>query len=106
MTQLKVALGLGLVVSCWCIASARADDGPDGLKAPRDWKIEVIGKPPQVQWPSVVEAAPDGRIFVAEDPMDMPGPTTTPSDRILCIFSDGHKTVFADHLYAVFGLRY
>ena len=59
-----------------------------------------------LHWPSVVECAPDGRIFVAEDPMDMPGPGNKPIDRILCIHPDGHVTVFADHLYAVFGLRY
>jgi len=68
--------------------------------------VELIAKPPQLHWPSVVEVAPDGRVFVAEHPMDMPGPSTKPIDRILCFHPDGRTTVFADHLYAVFGLRY
>jgi putative membrane-bound dehydrogenase-like protein len=70
------------------------------------WKVELIATQPVLHWPSVVECAPDGRIFIGEDPMDMPGPGSKPIDRILCIHPDGHVTVFADHLYAVFGLRY
>lgn len=70
------------------------------------WKVELIAKPPKLHWPSVVEVAPDGRVFVAEHPMDMPGPSTKPIDRILCFHPDGRVTIFADHLYAVFGLRY
>ena len=75
-------------------------------RAPKDWKVELIAQPPKLHFPSVIEVAPDGRVFVAEDPMDMTGPGSKPLDRILCIFPDGHMTVFADHLYAVFGLRY
>src|SRR5690349_6938121 len=36
---------------------------------PRDWKLEVVASAPQVRHPSVVCCAPDGRVFVAEDPM-------------------------------------
>jgi putative membrane-bound dehydrogenase-like protein len=75
-------------------------------KVAKDWKVELVGKPPQVQWPSVVEVAPDGRIFIGEHGMDMPGPAGQPIDRVLCIHPDGRTTVFADHLYAVFALRY
>jgi putative membrane-bound dehydrogenase-like protein len=94
---------------CLLFAASLAQAAPEpvpSLKTPADWKVEVIAKPPELKWPSVVEAAPDGRIFVAEDPMDMPGPSRVPADRVLCIFPDGHITVFADKLYAVFGLRY
>jgi putative membrane-bound dehydrogenase-like protein len=94
---------------CLLSIAAFAQAAPEpvpSLKTPPDWKVEVIAKPPELKWPSVVEAAPDGRIFVAEDPMDMPGPSRVPADRVLCIFPDGHITVFADKLYAVFGLRY
>ena len=75
-------------------------------KVAPNWKVELIAAPPVLHWPSVVECAPDGRIFIGEDPMDMPGPGNKPIDRILCIHPDGHVTVFAEHLYAVFGLRY
>jgi putative membrane-bound dehydrogenase-like protein len=80
--------------------------GPRMPRVAQGWKVDVVAQPPDLKWPSVVEAAPDGRVFVAEDPMDMPGPGNVAGDRILCIFPDGHITVFADHLYAVFGLRY
>jgi putative membrane-bound dehydrogenase-like protein len=75
-------------------------------KTAPNWKVELVTAPPMLHWPSVVETAPDGRIFIAEDPMDMPGPANKPGDRVLCIHPDGQVTVFADHLYAVFGLRY
>jgi putative membrane-bound dehydrogenase-like protein len=71
-----------------------------------EWKLEVLKEKPDIHTPSVVATAPDGRIFVAEDPMDQQGPGNKPADRILCIHPDGKVTVFADKLYAVFGLAY
>jgi putative membrane-bound dehydrogenase-like protein len=71
-----------------------------------DWKIEVMAEFPTVKYCSVVCCAPDGRIFLAEDPMDQVGPPDKPGDRILCRQLDGTWTVFADKLYAVFGLQY
>jgi putative membrane-bound dehydrogenase-like protein len=75
-------------------------------KAPPDWKVEVVAKYPDIKYPSVLSFAPDGRVFVAEDPMDMEGPVNKPGDRILCFHPDGKVTVFAEGLYAVFGLQY
>ena len=100
------ALTLLAFIQCRAPMCAAAPAPENDLKVPKDWKAQVVAQPPELVFPSVVEVAPDGRIFVAEDPMDMVGPTTKPGDRILCIFPDGHKTVFADHLNAVFGLRY
>ena len=71
-----------------------------------DWKVEVVASAPQVSNPSVICCAPDGRIFVGEDPMDMGKPVNQPADRVICIHPDGHITVFATNLYAVFGLQY
>ncbi|HEY7119474.1 MAG TPA: HEAT repeat domain-containing protein [Tepidisphaeraceae bacterium] len=71
-----------------------------------EWKLEIIKEKPNIHVPSVVTTAPDGRIFVAEDPMDQQGPGNKPGDRILCIHPDGKVTVFADKLYAVFGMAY
>jgi putative heme-binding domain-containing protein len=71
-----------------------------------DWKAEVVAEYPTVKYCSVVCCAPDGRIFLAEDPMDQIGPPDKPGDRILCRQLDGTWTVFADNLYAVFGLQY
>jgi len=75
-------------------------------KGPPDWKVEVVARYPDIKYPSVLCFAPDGRLFVGEDPMDMEGPVNKPGDRILCFHPDGKVTVFADGLFAVFGLQY
>ena len=79
---------------------------PHPSPSSKDWKLEVLKEKPNIHVPSVVAAAPDGRVFVAEDPMDQMGPGNKPGDRILCIHPDGKVTVFADKLYAVFGIAY
>jgi putative heme-binding domain-containing protein len=75
-------------------------------KGPPDWTVEVVAKFPRIKHPSVVTVAPDGRVFVAEDPMDMGEPSHIPADRILCLHPDGKVNVVAEKLYAVFGLAY
>lgn len=75
-------------------------------KCPPDWKVEVFAEVPRILHPSVICAAPDGRIFVGEDPMDMGEPADQPRDRIVCFHPNGQVTVFARGLYAVFGLQY
>ena len=81
----------------------KTDEAPKG---PAGWKVEVLYEQPKVNYCSVVCCAPDGRVFLAEDPMDMVGPPNRPIDRILCIHPDGRITTFAENLYAVFGLVY
>ena len=73
---------------------------------PPDWRIELIASAPDIQHPSVVCVAPDGRVFVAEDPMDIRAPANAAQGRVLCFHPDGRRTVFADNLYAVFGMQY
>ncbi len=71
------------------------------------WKIELVAAAPDILHPSVVCTAPDGRIFVAEDPMDISTRTADVREgRILCFHPDGRRTVFADKLHAVFGMQY
>src|SRR4051812_27765307 len=79
-----------------------------GLPAqPPDWKLEVVAAAPVVRHPSVVCCAPDGRVFVAEDPMDIRLPNADArGGRIVCIHPDGRVTTFAQDLYAVFGMQY
>src|SRR5207253_2092131 len=73
----------------------------------RDWKVEVVATSPAVVHPSVVTCAPDGRVFVAEDPMDISAPSADLTlGRILCLHADGKITVFAEQLHAVFGMQY
>src|SRR3989475_8013831 len=72
-----------------------------------NWRIELIAQAPQLRHPSVVACAPDGRVFVAEDPMDISLPKADATEgRILCFHPDGRITVVAETLYAVFGMQY
>jgi putative membrane-bound dehydrogenase-like protein len=74
---------------------------------PAGWKLDVIAAAPVVKHPSVVCCAPDGRVFVAEDPMDISLPSAdAPQGRIVCLHPDGHVTTFAEKLHAVFGMQY
>lgn len=73
----------------------------------KGWTLELIAEAPKIRHPSVVCVAPDGRVFVAEDPMDISTKhANEQAGRILCLHRDGRVTVFADHLYAVFGMQY
>jgi putative membrane-bound dehydrogenase-like protein len=75
-------------------------------KAADGWSLELVARAPRVRHPTVVCCAPDGRIFVGEDPIDMEGPIDARIDRVLCLHPDGRTTVFADGLGPVFGLMY
>jgi len=70
------------------------------------WRMELVAEAPQVNHPSVVCTAPDGRVFVAEDPMDIRIAADATEGRILCLRPDGRWTVFAEGLHAVFGMQY
>jgi putative membrane-bound dehydrogenase-like protein len=91
---------LGIVHGPFCYA--------DGLpKVPDGFQIRLVAAVPAVQYPCQVATAPDGALFVAEDPMDQVGPADKPGDRIL-VFPKGAQgedpVVFADKLNAVFGM--
>lgn len=68
--------------------------------------MELVAEAPQIKHLSVVCTAPDGRVFVAEDPMDIRVNADATQGRILCLHTDGHWTVFAEGLHAVFGMQY
>ncbi|MBC7979809.1 MAG: DUF1080 domain-containing protein [Armatimonadetes bacterium] len=72
------------------------------------WKVELIAQTPEIKHPSVVCTAPDGRVFVAEDPMDIreDTPADSKNGRIICLHPGGKRTVFASGLHAVFGMQY
>ena len=73
-------------------------------KVPDDFAVRLVAAVPAVQYPCQVATAPDGSLFVAEDPMDQVGPASKPIDRIL-LFKDGKEpVVFADKLNAIFGM--
>jgi putative membrane-bound dehydrogenase-like protein len=71
---------------------------------PEGFQIRLVAAVPAVQYPSQVATAPDGSLFVGEDPMDQVGPASQPIDRIL-LFREGREpTVYADKLNAIFGM--
>jgi putative membrane-bound dehydrogenase-like protein len=89
-----VLMAQGPVGSVWAGRPAV----PDGFK------IRLVAAVPAVQYPCQVATAPDGSLFVGEDPMDQTGPANQPIDRIL-VFRDGKEpVVFADKLFAIFGM--
>ena len=75
-------------------------------KVPEGFEIRLVAAVPAVEFPCQVATAPDGSLFVAEDPMDQVGPANKPIDRILVFREGKEKTpvVFADKLNAVFGM--
>ena len=101
----RFVLVLGLF-SSFCVSLLPAQDQGGPPKVPSNWNVEQVAEFPEIKYPSVVEVAPDGRVFVGEDPMDMPGPVGEPIDRIVCFHPDGRKTVVAENFYAVFGLLF
>ena len=93
---------IGVIIG---VGAARA---ADGQPVPRPgWRLDLLASAPDIRHPSVVCTAPDGRIFVAEDPMDISLPKADATEgRIVCLHPDGRRTIFADKLHAVFGLQY
>ncbi|WP_165073448.1 PVC-type heme-binding CxxCH protein [Paludisphaera rhizosphaerae] len=85
----------------WCVAAVRGEMP----KVPEGFKIRLVAAVPAVSYPCQLATAPDGSLFVGEDPMDQIGPANKPIDRIL-LFRPGHDepTVFAEGLNAIFGM--
>jgi putative membrane-bound dehydrogenase-like protein len=90
-------------------APARADlpEVADGFE------IRLFAAVPAATFPCQVGTAPDGSLFVAEDPMDQVGPFEADHGRILRFGpgpdgkpSAAAPTVFADNLRAVFGMAW
>ncbi len=78
-------------------------------KVPAGFEVELVYQAPDIEHPSAVTCDGQGNLFVAEDPMDMRGPSTKPIDRILFIRWDKAtgkpvKTVFCENLSVVFGM--
>ena len=77
-------------------------------KPAKGWSMELVAQAPEVSHPSVVTTAPDGRVFVAEDPMDIREDVRpdAKAGRIWCLHPDGRRTLFAKDLHAVFGMQH
>ncbi|HXU78266.1 MAG TPA: HEAT repeat domain-containing protein, partial [Methylomirabilota bacterium] len=95
------ACGLAAALAVMPAPAASLPEPPSG------WRLELVTAAPALRHPSVVCCAPDGRVFVAEDPMDIStAHADAPEGRILCFRPDGSHTVFAERLHAVFGMQY
>lgn len=110
---LSILLAITCLTVCPPVAlrSAAADEPPRTPgplpKCIDGWQIELVAAAPVINHPSVVCCAPDGRVFVAEDPMDIrTREASEPQGRIICLHPDGRHTVYAEGLFAVFGMQY
>ena len=74
-------------------------------RSPTGWTIELVAQAPEIVYPTAIVAAPDGTIYLGQDPMDMPGPPTEPIDSVVAI-RDGKVSTFADKLWGVMGLEW
>jgi putative membrane-bound dehydrogenase-like protein len=91
---------LGLVIVSGAGTAVRADLP----RVPEDFSVRLVAAVPAVQYPCQVATAPDGSLFVAEDPMDQVGPADKPIDRILLFKGGKDPVVFADKLNAIYGM--
>jgi putative heme-binding domain-containing protein len=94
-----------LAVAAWNLPAAAA---PPDQKLPEPaagWSIELIEQAPRILFPTAIVAAPDGTIYLGQDPMDMPGPPNAPIDSVVSI-RNGHVTPFAEKLWSVMGLEW
>jgi putative heme-binding domain-containing protein len=103
---MRLSMALALVVSVFVEAAGGADAASRVLPAVAEgWSIELALEAPKILFPTAIVAAPDGTVYLGSDPMDMPGPSTQPIDRVLAI-KDGKITAFADKLWSVMGLEW
>ncbi len=73
---------------------------------PEGFEARLVATVPAVLYPCQVATAPDGALFVAEDPMDQIGPYEAKHGRILQ-FRDGQDPVlFADGFRAIQGMAW
>ena len=103
---MRSVLAAGLIVMMgFALPSSDAAEPAALPKVAEGWKISLVAEAPQIVYPTAVVVAPDGTIYLGQDPMDMPGPPTVPADSVVAI-KDGKVTVFADKLWSVMGLEW
>ncbi len=101
---MRPAFAVGIALALAPVPST----GAEGRPLPRvaeGWSIGLIAEAPEIAFPTAVVAAPDGTIYLGQDPMDMPGPPTEPIDSVVAI-RGGRASVFADKLWSVMGLEW
>ncbi len=77
-----------------------------GPKVPEGFEARLVAAVPAVNYPCQVATAPDGSLFVAEDPMDQVGPYESFKGRILRLRDGKDPEVFAEGFRAVQGMAW
>src|SRR5260370_20599931 len=104
MTHARPNRALPVTLAC-CLAALVASPAAAAMpKVPEGFEIRLVAAVPAVQYPCQVATAPDGSLFVGEDPMDQVGPADRPIDRILLFRPGKEPVVFAEKLNAIFGM--
>ena len=75
-------------------------------KVPEGFEVRLVAIVPAVLYPCQVGTAPDGSLFVAEDPMDQVGPYEAYNGRILLFREGKEPVVFAEGFRAIFGMAW
>jgi putative membrane-bound dehydrogenase-like protein len=75
-------------------------------KVPDGFKAKLVATVPAVMYPSQVATAPDGSLFVAEDPMDQVGPYEADNGRILLFREGKEPVVYASGFRPIFGMAW
>lgn len=75
-------------------------------KVPEGFEVRLVATVPAVTYPCQVATAPDGSLFIAEDPMDQIGPYEANHGRILLVRDGKDPVVFADGFRAIFGMTW
>ncbi|WP_435019742.1 PVC-type heme-binding CxxCH protein [Tundrisphaera sp. TA3] len=73
---------------------------------PEGFKIRLVANVPAVVYPCQVATAPDGSVFIAEDPMDQVGPYESDHGKILILRDGKDPQVFAEGFRAIFGMAW
>lgn len=103
---MKILAGPLLFLACAVSLSAQTPPAPPlpPLLGDTALKIEVFATFPSVETPTTVAAAPDGSVYVGNDPRDSRLNTKAPECTIVRFSADGKKqTVFAKELYSPAG---
>jgi len=97
---------IGAVAFLFAVPPLASGEEPTALpEAAEGWKIALAVEAPRILFPTAIATAPDGTVYLGQDPMDMPGPPTQPIDSVVAI-KNGQVKTFADKLWSVMGLEW
>lgn len=100
MGRARLAIAAGLVLALTQESRAALPKVKEGFQ------IRLVASVPAVHYPCQIATAPDGSLFVAEDPMDQVGPYESDNGKILLIRPGKEPVVFAEGFRAIFGMAW